>query len=98
MRPPDSSPRRTPPRRPVRCTSASTWLDSRAAGAIGAASRVRPAMFRILHTNAALSLAGCATVYENHIESKLVDAGLSPPVASCIADRIVDRLSRRQLD
>ena len=45
-----------------------------------------------------LSLAGCATVYETHIESKLVDAGLSPPVASCIADRMVDRLSRRQLD
>jgi hypothetical protein len=46
----------------------------------------------------ALGLSGCATVYENHIESKLVDAGLSRPDAACIAERMVDRLSRRQLD
>jgi hypothetical protein len=43
-------------------------------------------------------LSSCATVYENHIESKLVHAGLEPPVAACIADRMVDRLSRRQLN
>ena len=47
---------------------------------------------------AGLALSGCATVYENHIESKLVHAGLSRPVAACVADRMVDRLSRRQLD
>jgi hypothetical protein len=47
---------------------------------------------------AALTLSGCATIYESHIESKLVDAGLAPPVAGCIAERMVDRLSRRQLD
>ena len=46
---------------------------------------------------AAFALAGCSTLYENRIESKLVDAGLSPPVAACLAERMVDRLSRRQL-
>jgi hypothetical protein len=46
---------------------------------------------------AALALSGCATLYESRIESKLVDAGLSPPVAACVAERMVDRLSRRQL-
>ena len=46
---------------------------------------------------AAFALAGCSTLYENRIESSLVDAGLSPPVAACLAERMVDRLSRRQL-
>ena len=56
-------------------------------------------MFRlILLLAASLALAGCATVYESHIESKLVHAGLSRPVAACVATRMVDRLSRRQLD
>ena len=52
----------------------------------------------LLLAAAGLALSGCATVYENHIESKLVKAGLSRPVAGCIAERMVDRLSRRQLD
>jgi hypothetical protein len=52
----------------------------------------------VLAAAALLPLSGCATVYENHIESKLVHAGLSRPVAACIAERMVDRLSRRQLD
>jgi hypothetical protein len=55
-------------------------------------------MLRLLPLAACLALAGCATVYENHIESKLVHAGLSRPVAACVATRMVDRLSRRQLD
>ena len=46
---------------------------------------------------AAFALAGCSTLYENRIESKLVDAGLSRSVAACLAERMVDRLSRRQL-
>ena len=46
---------------------------------------------------AAFALAGCSAIYENRVESKLVDAGLSPPVAACMAERMVDRLSRRQL-
>ena len=46
---------------------------------------------------AAFALAGCSAIYENRVESKLVDAGLSPPVAACMAERMVDRLSRKQL-
>jgi hypothetical protein len=52
----------------------------------------------VLAAIAACSLSGCATVYENHIESKLVHAGLSRPVAACIAEHMVDRLTRKQLD
>jgi hypothetical protein len=44
----------------------------------------------------ALALAACATP-ENRIQSALVDAGLSKPVAGCMADRMVDRLSLGQL-
>ena len=55
-------------------------------------------MFRALPLIAALALSGCATVYENHIETRLVHAGLSRPVAACVAEHMVDRLSRRQLD
>ena len=47
---------------------------------------------------AALALSACAHSYESRIRSNLVDAGLSRSVAGCIADRMVDRLSRRQLD
>jgi hypothetical protein len=46
---------------------------------------------------AALILPGCAATYENRIESKLVDAGLSRSVAACMAERLVDRLSPAQL-
>ena len=42
-------------------------------------------------------LASCSTVAENRIESALTDAGLSQPVAECIAGRMVDRLSWDQL-
>ena len=45
----------------------------------------------------ALPLAGCGTVAENRITTALTDAGLSEPVSSCIADRMVDRLSMAQL-
>ena len=40
----------------------------------------------------ALALAGCATP-ETRIRTALTEAGLSKPVASCMADRMVDRLS-----
>ena len=46
---------------------------------------------------AALVTAGCAASYENRIESRLADAGLSRPVASCMAGRMVERLSTSQL-
>ncbi|MBK6707205.1 MAG: hypothetical protein IPG54_06840 [Sphingomonadales bacterium] len=45
----------------------------------------------------ALALAGCATP-ETRIRTALTDAGLSKPVASCMADRMVDRLSLFQLN
>lgn len=46
---------------------------------------------------AALLVAGCATSVESRVESKLIEAGLSRPMASCMAERLVDRLSRDQL-
>lgn len=43
-------------------------------------------------------LAGCATVSpEARVRSKLIEAGLRPPVAGCMAERMVDRLSLAQL-
>jgi hypothetical protein len=47
---------------------------------------------------ALLALAACAHNYESRIRSNLVDAGLSRSVAGCVAERMVDRLSTRQLD
>jgi hypothetical protein len=44
-----------------------------------------------------IALAGCATP-ETRIRNALVDAGLSKPVAGCMAGRMVDRLSLWQLN
>ena len=44
----------------------------------------------------ALLLTACATP-EQRVRSGLVDAGLSPPMAACMATRMVDRLSLQQL-
>ncbi|HZG09526.1 MAG TPA: hypothetical protein VEZ70_11165 [Allosphingosinicella sp.] len=44
-----------------------------------------------------LALAGCGAVYENRIESALVDGGLREPTAKCIAGRMVDQLSKPQI-
>jgi hypothetical protein len=41
-------------------------------------------------------LAGCATP-EQRVRSALTDAGLSLPMAGCMAERMVDRLSLLQL-
>ena len=41
-------------------------------------------------------LAGCASP-ETRLRRALVDAGLSEPMASCMAGRMTDRLSLRQL-
>jgi hypothetical protein len=46
---------------------------------------------------AALALSGCATTYENRIQSNLVQAGLSPRVSRCVAERMVDKLSGSEL-
>ncbi|TFI59482.1 hypothetical protein E2493_04635 [Sphingomonas parva] len=51
----------------------------------------------LLAAAACLSLAGCGAVAENRIETALTDAGLSRPVSSCIAERMVDKLSIAQL-
>jgi hypothetical protein len=44
----------------------------------------------------ALSLAGCA-VPEARLRAGLVRAGLPKPLAGCMAERMVDRLSLKQL-
>jgi type IV pilus biogenesis protein CpaD/CtpE len=41
--------------------------------------------------------SGCATP-ETRVRTALIDAGLSKPVAACMADRMVDRLSLIQLN
>jgi hypothetical protein len=43
-----------------------------------------------------LALAACATP-ESRVRTALLDAGLPRPVASCMAQRMVDRLSLGQL-
>ena len=43
-----------------------------------------------------LSVAGCATP-EQRVRASLVDAGLSQPLATCMAERMVERLSLLQL-
>ena len=45
---------------------------------------------------AAAMLAGCATP-EARLRAGLVNAGLSPPLAACMANRMADRLSLMQL-
>ncbi len=46
----------------------------------------------------ALALASCATVSpEARVRSGLIEAGLPPSTAACMADRMVDRLSIAQL-
>lgn len=44
-----------------------------------------------------LAIAGCASP-ETRIRTALIDAGLSKPMAGCMADRMVDRLSLGQLN
>jgi hypothetical protein len=54
-------------------------------------------MTRLLFSLLVFALAGCGAVYENRIESALVGAGLKEPVAACIAERMVDQLSKSQI-
>jgi hypothetical protein len=42
-------------------------------------------------------VAACATP-ETRVRTALMDAGLSKPIAACMADRMVDRLSLIQLN
>ena len=50
-----------------------------------------------LVTFTALALSACATP-ETRVRTALIDAGLSQPIAACMADRMVDRLSLIQLN
>jgi hypothetical protein len=50
----------------------------------------------IMLTGALIALAGCATP-ETRLRNGLVNAGLSQPIAACMADRMIDRLSLLQL-
>lgn len=46
----------------------------------------------------ALALAGCATVSpEARVRDKLIEVGIAPRVAGCMAEHMVDRLSLDQL-
>lgn len=44
-----------------------------------------------------VALSACATP-ETRVRKALTDAGLSKPIAACMADRMVDRLSLIQLN
>jgi type IV pilus biogenesis protein CpaD/CtpE len=46
---------------------------------------------------ALLALSACATP-ETRVRTALMDAGLSQPMAACMADRMIDRLSLIQLN
>ena len=50
-----------------------------------------------LVTFVALALSACATP-ETRVRTALMDAGLSQPIAACMADRMVNRLSLEQLN
>ncbi len=54
-------------------------------------------MKRVVAVAAVLALSACATP-ETRVRTALLDAGLSPPIASCMANRMVDRLSLVQLN
>jgi ABC-type molybdenum transport system ATPase subunit/photorepair protein PhrA len=54
-------------------------------------------MRRTIGLVAVLALSACATP-ETRVRTALIDAGLSKPIATCMADRMVDRLSLIQLN
>jgi hypothetical protein len=54
-------------------------------------------MRRAVGLAAIMALSACATP-ETRVRTALLDAGLSKPIATCMADRMVDRLSLFQLN
>jgi len=54
-------------------------------------------MRRLVAVVSVLALSACATP-ETRVRTALTDAGLSTPIAACMADRMVDRLSLLQLN
>jgi hypothetical protein len=58
---------------------------------------IRPIMFGTL-AGAVLFIAGCASLSpESRVRGGLIQAGLSPAMAACMAPRMADRLSLLQL-
>ncbi len=54
-------------------------------------------MKRLVTVASVLALSACATP-ETRVRTALTDTGLSQPIAACMADRMVDRLSLIQLN
>lgn len=59
-------------------------------------AEVRPVRYLLPLMLPALALAGCASP-ETRLRTGLANAGLSQAMATCMADRMVDRLSLVQL-
>ncbi|WP_116091645.1 hypothetical protein [Sphingomonas crusticola] len=54
-------------------------------------------MKRVLILLPLLALAGCMATPEQRVKAALVNAGVAPRVAGCMAERMADRLSIEQL-
>lgn len=55
-------------------------------------------MIRIAGPVLAIALLSACATPETRVRTALIDAGLSKPIAACMADRMVDRLSLIQLN
>ncbi len=55
-------------------------------------------MIRIVGPVLAIALLSACATPETRVRTALTDAGLSKPIAACMADRMVDRLSLIQLN
>jgi uncharacterized lipoprotein YmbA len=63
---------------------------------MGERMMIRPVSFLV--AGAALLLSGCASLSpESRLRSGLIEAGLTPGMAGCMAPRMADRLSLLQL-
>lgn len=55
-------------------------------------------MKKLLAAGLMLALSACATMSpEAKVRTRLMEAGLSRPMAGCMAERLVDRLSMQEL-
>jgi hypothetical protein len=53
-------------------------------------------MNKLIPLAAILALSACASP-ESRVRTGLINAGISPPIAACMAERLVDHLSISQL-
>lgn len=51
----------------------------------------------LLAAGSALALGGCAQLMENRVEDELIQSGIPPRMAECMALRLTDRLDALQL-